>query len=292
MLSDTDRVVIVAEIGINSNGDVNLAKKMIDVAVDAGCDAVKFQKRTIDLVYTKEELDAPRESPWGKTNRDQKLGLEFSKDDYDEIDLYCEQKGIEWFASCWDEESVMFMSRYDVAYHKVASALLTKDKLLAAMRDSGKKVILSMGMSSAAEVNAAVSVLGESLDTVLHCTSTYPTKPDEMNMKVLRSLSSTHSFVDDQRVLCQLDDSVRVGFSNHYSGLLWVPIAVAYGAKMLEFHITLDRTMYGSDQAASIEPDGVKRIVDGTRLTEQMLGDGFKHVYESEIPIRKKLRGC
>lgn len=290
--SSKSRVVTVAEIGINHNGQVDIAKKLIDVAADAGVDAVKFQKRTVDRVYTQEELAAPRQSPWGITNGDQKRGLEFGKTEYDAIASHCRLRGVEWFASCWDLESVDFINAYDeVAYHKVASALLTRDDLLAAMVSSERRVIVSTGMSSIDEITHALDIIGSSLDTVMHCTSTYPTTPDEMNMRVISNMwkcslaRTTDSPIINTR-------GARVGFSNHYSGLIWVPLAVALGARVLEFHITLDRTMYGSDQAASIEPDGVKKLVEHARLAERMLGDGVKCVYDSELPVRKKLRGC
>jgi N-acetylneuraminate synthase len=285
--------VLIAEVGINHNGDIELAKRLIDVAADARCDFVKFQKRTIDLVYTKEELDAPRESPWGTTNREQKFGLEFTSAEYDEIDRHCRTRGIGWFASCWDVESVGFMDRYDVDHHKVASALLTDTRLLAAMAMSGRGTILSTGMSTVREIRHAVETLGSSLECIMHCTSTYPTVPDEMNLSVIDTMVCErlilHGSADAQKN-CEVPPGVLVGFSNHYSGLLWVPMVVALRAQVLEFHVTLDRTMYGSDQAASIEPEGVKRLVEHVELAERMLGDGFKHVYDSELPVKKKLR--
>lgn len=288
-LSDIDRVVVIAEVGINHNGDIDIAKRLIDVAIETGCDAVKFQKRNVDLVYSSEELDKPRESPWGTTNRDQKEGLEFHMDEYDWIDDYCHDMGIEWFASCWDPDSVDFMKRYSrVKYHKVASALLTDDELLRDMKTSGKNVILSTGMSSVSQVSHAINVLGSSLDTVLHCTSTYPTEPDEMNLSVIQRMREGILF--DVAGGCKIPAGVRIGFSNHYSGLVWVPMVVALGARVVEFHITLDRTMYGSDQAASIEPDGVRKVVENIRLAEKMLGTGVKRVYDSELPIMAKLR--
>lgn len=281
----------VAEIGINHNGSLDIAKRLIDVAADAGCDAVKFQKRDVDLVYSRDELTQPRVSPWGDTNGDQKRGLEFDRRQYDAIALHCKARGIEWFASCWDVNSIDFINRYDeVQYHKVASALITRDDLLAMMATSGRRTIISTGMSYATEIDRALVTLGDSLDTVMHCTSTYPTSADEMNMNVIRVMKTRGMISDAGRDISIRN--ARVGFSNHYSGLIWVPIAVALGAKMLEFHITLDRTMYGSDQAASLEPEGVRKLVEHVRLTERMLGDGQKCVYDSELPVRKKLRGC
>lgn len=294
MLTSLDHTVVIAEVGINHNGNLDIAKKLIEIAADAGCDAVKFQKRTIDVVYSQDELDKPRESPWGTTTRDQKYGLEFTEEQYDEIDRFCKEKNIDWFASCWDEQSVDFISKYqDVKYHKVASALLTNDSFLRKLVADGRDIILSTGMSTVAEIDHALDVIGHRLDTVMHCTSTYPSQPTEMNMSVIRDMVEYRYIYDGDRdspTRCYIRDTARIGFSNHYSGLIWVPIAIAMGAKVLEFHITLDRTMYGSDQAASIEPEGVRRLVEGVRVTESMIGDGFKRVYDSEIPILKKLR--
>lgn len=291
-LDDFDRVALVAELGINHNGSLDVAKRLIDVAADTGCDAVKFQKRTVELVYSADELDKPRESPWGSTNRAQKLGLEFGIEEYGELDAYCRSRGIEWFASCWDLESVKFIDQFEgVRYHKVASALVTRRDLLRAMRDSGRSVMLSTGMSTIEEVETAIVELGSSLDTVMHCTSTYPTAPSEVNMSVIDTMRCGRSLTDDTGRRCRIPFGTRVGFSNHYSGLVWAPMAVALGAQVLEFHVTLDRTMYGSDQAASIEPDGVRRLVEHVRLAEEMLGDGVKRVYDSELPVRAKLRG-
>jgi N-acetylneuraminate synthase len=276
-------IALVAEIGINHNGSVDIAKKLIDVAVENGCDFVKFQKRDIDLVYTKEELDAPRESPWGKTNREQKMGLEFSVDQYKEIDLYCKSKKVGWFVSCWDLKSLdeMELNFPDMPFHKVASALLTDRLFLQELKKTGRPVILSTGLSTEEQITEASKILGDALDTVLHCTSTYPTKPEEMNLTYLNKLREDRAYYDLKH---------RIGFSNHYSGLAWVPVVVALGAEMIEFHVTLDRTMYGSDQAASIEPEGVKKLVDYVAVTSKMLGHGRKEVYLSEQPIIKKLR--
>lgn len=275
-------VYVIAEIGLNGNGSVDLTKKLIDVAKDNGVDAVKFQKRTINKVYTQQELDTPRESPWGTTTRQQKEGLEFNRDQYDQIDQYCREVGIDWFMSAWDMDSLDFAESYQPKFHKVASALLTNrpflEKLASLRGDTADSyVILSTGMSTEKQIDTAVDVLGQSLHTILHCTSTYPTKPEEMNMRYIETLASRYPFAE-------------IGFSNHYSGVLWAPIAVSLGARMLEFHITLDRTMYGSDQAASIEPDGVKKLMEAVRLSQQMIGNGIKEVYDSEVPIIKKLR--
>lgn len=282
-------VKVVAEIGINANGSVEIAKKLIDVAADNGIDYVKFQKRTIDLVYSKEELDAPRESPWGTTNRQQKEGLEFGLEQYREIDLHCMRRHVKWFVSPWDPQSIDFIEQNfpNVPYHKVPSALLTDKPYLERLKATGRPIILSTGMSTDHQIKSACLTLDHSLACLMHCTSTYPTKPEEMNISYLRTMDPND---DDNFGNYVYGNEIELGFSNHYSGLLWVPIAITLGAKMLEFHITLDRTMYGSDQAASIEPDGVKKLMEHVRLTQQMLGDGVKRVYPSELPIIKKLR--
>lgn len=277
-------IKFIAEIGINHNGSVEIAKKLIDVAADAGCQYVKFQKRDIDVVYTKEELDAHRESPWGKTNRDQKIGLEFGLDEYKQIDEHCKLRGVEWFASCWDENSVDFIENNfpHVPFHKVASAKATDIKFLEKLKSTGKPIIASTGMMSELQIRKMLDILDDDVSVLMHCTSTYPTQPSEMNLYCVKTMQEDR---DDLGFM-----NYDIGFSNHYSGLLWVPIAVTLGAKFLEFHITLDRTMYGSDQAASIEPEGVKRLVTNALLTKQMLGNGNKTVYDSELPIIKKLR--
>jgi N-acetylneuraminate synthase len=270
---------VVAEIGINHNGDIELAKRMIDVAVAAGCDYVKFQKRTIDLVYTKEELLAPRQSPWGTTNGDQKRGLEFNGDQYEELDLYCFGKGIAWFASPWDLESLQFLARFDGCdFIKIPSALLTNEELLEACLDVDKQVILSSGMSDIPMIDNAVRILGkEKIYCIMHCTSTYPSKPEELNLKCIPDFKKRYPWA-------------KIGFSNHNPGIIYMPIAVALGAEMIEYHITLDRSSYGSDQAASIEPEGTFKLVKYIRGVEKAMGDGVKRIIDSEIPIMKKLR--
>ena len=272
-------IKLVAEIGINHNGDLDLAKKLIDVSVLAGCQYVKFQKRTIDLVYSEEELNKPRESSWGTTTRQQKEGLEFGRDAYSEIDLYCAIKGIEWFASPWDLESVKFLSEFeDCPYIKIPSALITNLELIEACAEYNKPLILSTGMSTWKEVDKAIDTVGkDAIEYILHCTSTYPTSPDECNVSCMDSLKERYPWA-------------RVGFSNHYPGLMAMVLALAHNAEMLEFHITLDRTMYGSDQAASIEPQGIFKLAEYIKLIEQMRGDGKKRIYPSEMPIMEKLR--
>ena len=267
---------IIAEIGINHNGSMDIATQLIDKATEAGCNAVKFQKRTIDMVYTKEELDAPRESPWGSTNRQQKEGLEFNMDQYRQLYNYTTAGNLDFIVSCWDLQSVDDIeNNIEVKYHKVASALLTDAIFLEKIKSTGKKSILSTGMSTYGQVCKAVSALGSNLEYVLTCTSTYPTKPEEVN--IARVATLTRGF-----------PGYKVGFSNHYSGFDACILSVALGAKAIEFHITLDRTMYGSDQAASIEH--VKELVSGIRHAEQMVGDGVISPYDSELAVMKKLR--
>jgi N-acetylneuraminate synthase len=267
---------VVAEIGINHNGDLGVAKTLIDVAVGAGCDAVKFQKRTIEVVYTEEELDRPRESPFGSTNRDLKVGLEFGRAEYEEIDRYCRERGIIWFASCWDDASVDFMEAFDPPCHKISSALLTHDSLLRHHRRYGRPIFLSTGMSTMEEVRHAVDVLGTDNLVLMHCTSTYPSRPEELNLRVIASL--------------QDEFPCPIGYSGHEVGLQTTLAAVVLGACAVERHVTLDRAMWGSDQAASIEPQGVTRLVRDIRVIEKAMGDGHKRVYDSELPVRAKLR--
>ena len=271
------KVLLVAEIGINHNGDLNLAKKLIDVAAFGGCDYVKFQKRTIDIVYSKEELDKYRESPWGTTNREQKHGLEFGEGAYDEIDRYCRGKNVGWFASPWDLQSVDFLMRYEPPFIKVASASLTDIDLLNRIKRTGTKVILSTGMSKKEELDNAITILGDNVEYILACTSTYPTLDDEMNMKFIRTLKKEYP-------------EYKIGFSNHSPGIQFSLIAVALGAEMLEFHITLNRAMYGSDQAASIEPEGVIKIGKHARNISKGMGTGEWTVFDSEEAIKQKLR--
>jgi N-acetylneuraminate synthase len=260
---------IVAEIGINHNGDLGLARKLISAAVAAGADAVKFQKRTVDVVYTRAELDKARESPFGTTNGDLKRALEFDEDSFAAIDEYCRMYGIMWFASCWDEASIDFLERFDPPCYKIASASLTDDDLLRYHRQFGKPIILSTGMSELEEIDHAVEVLGTE-------TSTYPSPPAELNLRALGKLRERYG--------------VPVGYSGHEVGLATSVAARALGACMVERHITLDRAMWGSDQAASIEPLGFQRLVKDIRAVEEALGDGTKVVYDSEIPVREKLR--
>ena len=267
---------VIAEIGINHNGSLEIAKQLIDEAYTAGCDAVKFQKRTVEVVYTPEELAKPRENPFGSTNGDLKRGLEFGLKEYKEIDRYCKEKGIAWFASCWDEKSVDFIGQFDVPCYKIASAVLTDDNLLKHHRSKGKPIILSTGMSDMKMIEKAVNTLGTKDLVIMHCTSTYPSKSDELNLKGISTL------------LDKFD--VPIGYSGHEVGLYTTFAAVVLGATVAERHITLDRAMWGSDQAASVEPQGFRRLVADIRTWEAAKGDGHIRVYESEVPIIKKLR--
>lgn len=276
LVGDGHPVFITAEIGINHNGSIEIAKKLIDVAKEAGCDAVKFQKRTVDVVYTKEELEKPRESPFGNTNGDLKRALEFDESEYREIDAYCKQKGIMWYASPWDEASVDFLDGFDIPVYKVASASLTDDGLLKHIRSKRKPVILSTGMSTLEHVDHAVSVLGKKDLVILHCTSTYPSKNEELNLRTINTLKERYG--------------VPVGYSGHEVGVSPSVVAAAIGACAIERHITLDRAMWGTDQAASLEPQGLERMVRDIRLLSVILGDGQKKIYDSEVPIMKKLR--
>jgi N-acetylneuraminate synthase len=267
---------VVAEIGINHNGDIGLARKLISAAVTAGCDAVKFQKRTVDVVYTADELERPRESPFGTTNGELKRGLEFDKEAFAAIDECCRMFGIMWFASCWDEASVDFIEGFDPPCYKIASASLTDDDLLRHHRRYGRPIILSTGMSELSEIDRAVEVLGTEDLILLHATSTYPSQPDELNLRAIATLRERYG--------------VPVGYSGHEVGLSTSVVARALGACMIERHITLDRAMWGSDQAASVEPSGFQRLVRDIRVLEKALGDGVKVVYESELPVQDKLR--
>jgi N-acetylneuraminate synthase len=275
-IGDSQPCYVIAEIGINHNGDIDLAKRLISVAVAAGCDAVKFQKRTVDVVYSAEELAKPRESPFGATNGDLKRGLELDYYDYQEIDAYCRASKIAWFASCWDEQSVDFIERFNPPCYKVASASLTDDNLLRHTRATGKSVILSTGMSTTEQIDHAVDVLGKENLILLHACSTYPAYYEELNLRAIPLMRDRYG--------------VPVGYSGHETGIASTVAASVLGACCIERHITLDRSMWGSDHAASLEPNGISRIVRDIRLVEQSMGDGVKRVYEREQPIIKKLR--
>lgn len=267
---------VVAEIGINHNGDVDLAKRLVSVAVAAGCQAVKFQKRTVGVVYSEEELARPRESPFGTTNRELKVALELGREEYEEIDAFCRASRIAWFASAWDERSVDFLAGFDPPAFKVASASLTDDALLRHTRAAGKPLILSTGMSTLEQIDHAIDVLGTSDLVLLHACSTYPARYDELNLRAIRSLRERYG--------------VPVGYSGHETGIATSVAAVALGACMIERHVTLDRAMWGSDQAASLEPSGITRLARDIRLVETALGDGVKRVVEREQVVMRKLR--
>lgn len=272
-------VFITAEIGINHNGDISIAKKLIDAAGIAGCDAVKFQKRTIEKLYSKEVLDSPRESPWGKTTREQKMGLEFGKSEYDQIDDYCKKKNMHWYASAWDVDSLNFLKQYDLKYNKVASAMLTNHDLLRGIAEEKKHTFISTGMSTTEQIREAVTIFRK-FDCpfeLQHSNSSYPMKIEEANIRCIETL--------------RREFNCNVGYSGHEVGAYLVCLlAVALGATSIERHVTLDRSMYGSDQAASLEIPGLIRLVNDIRSVEKIMGDGIKRVWESEIPVMKKLR--
>jgi N-acetylneuraminate synthase len=270
-------VFIIAEIGINHNGDMAIAKKLVDGAVFCGADAVKFQKRTIERVYSKETLDAPRESPWGTTQREQKMGLEFNLEQFQEIDRYCRDKGIAWFASAWDCEAQKFLQQFDCKYNKVASAMLGNTALLKMIAAEKKHTFISTGMYSLEEIDQVVKIFKDAgcPYELMHCNSTYPMPVDEANLRCIETLRSRYG--------------VNVGWSDHSTGLATSVAAVALGATSLERHITLDRSMYGSDQAASVEIVGFERLCKQVRAIERALGDGVKRVTDAEMKIRAKL---
>jgi len=271
-------IFIIAEIGINHNGDLGIAKDLIRVAKEARCDAVKFQKRTIDLVYSKELLDSPRESPWGTTQREQKEGLEFGIEEYKEIDAYCRQLGIEWFASAWDLESVMFLRKFDTKYNKIASSMIVYKELLEAIASEKKHTFISTGMSNYDQIDVAVQIFKQANCPfeLMHCVSTYPMNDEDANLRCIETLKDRYN--------------CNVGYSGHEVGLAVSYAAVALGITSLERHITLDRSMYGSDQAASVEPPGLVSLVNAVRKIEKAMGDGIVGVIEKEVPIAKKLR--
>jgi N-acetylneuraminate synthase len=272
-------VLIISEIGINHNGDIEIAKKLIDVAVSAGCDAVKFQKRNVEKVYSQELLNQPRESPWGKTQRDQKLGLEFSEKQYKVIDEYCKKKKIPWFLSCWDTSSQIQMQRFKTKYNKVASAMLVHTKLLEIIAKEKKHTFISTGMSTMKDITNAVNIFKKynCPFELIHSHSTYPMSMKEANLKVINTLQ--------KKFKC------NVGYSGHESSSYIVCVAaVMSGASSIERHITLDRSMYGSDQSASLEPEGLFRLVRDIRILDTIMGDGIKKICDSELPAQKKLR--
>ncbi len=269
---------VIAEIGINHNGSVDIAKELIDLAKSCNCDAVKFQKRDIDTVYTKEMLDSPRKSPWGTTQREQKEGLEFGKKEYDQIDKYCKKVGIDWFASAWDEKSQDFLKKYDLKYNKIASAMLTHMPFVEKVAKEKKHTFISTGMSSYEELDKVIEIFKKHKCpyTIMHCVSTYPCENEDCNILMVKTLK--------ERYNCD------VGYSGHERDVLPSVLATAMGARVIERHITLDRAMYGSDQAASLERRGLELVVRDSRLIPVILGDGKKKFTEKEKPIAKKLR--
>lgn len=276
-IGDGSPTYIIGEIGINHNGDIGVAKKLIDVACWAGCDAVKFQKRTPELAVPPDQREKMRDTPWGYiTYMDYRYKVEFGYDEYQEIDRYCKEKGITWFASCWDEPSVDFIEQFDPACYKIASASLTDTSLLKHLRSTGRPLILSTGMSTQYQIQEAVNLLGTDNLAIMHTTSTYPCPPEELNLRMVSTLRE------------QFD--CPIGYSGHEVGLPTTVAAVALGASLVERHITLDRAMWGSDQSASVEPGGLERLVKYIRVVEQSLGDGVKQVYGSEVPVMQKLR--
>ncbi len=272
-------VFITAEIGINHNGDLNIAKKLIDIAKSAGCDAVKFQKRTIDLVYDEETLNSSRDSPWGTTTREQKEGLEFSINDYKIIDKYCKANKISWFVSCWDTQSQIEMQKFKTKFNKIASAMLTHKNLLEIVAKERKPTFISTGMSTIKEIESAIKLFKKNKCPfeLMHSHSAYPMPIEEANLQLIPMLKKKFN--------------CKVGYSGHEVGAYNICIpAIVLGATSIERHITLDRTMYGSDQAASLEPEGLRRMVRDIRDLEKILGDGKKRIWKSELPAKTKLR--
>ena len=271
-------IFFIAEIGINHNGDMKICKQLIDLAVEADCNAVKFQKRDINSVYTKDFLDGHRDSPWGKTQRDQKMGLEFNKEEYEEIDRYCAKKNIAWFASAWDLNSQIFLRQFNSNYNKIASAMLVNLDLLKMVAEEKKHTFISTGLSTLEDIEKAVNIFKEKNCSfeLMHCVSTYPMRDSDANLNTITTLR--------KKFKC------KVGYSGHETGLAVSYAAAALGASSIERHITLDRAMYGSDQAASLAPPGLRKVVAEVRKIQVALGDGVKRIIKDEIPIAKKLR--
>ena len=271
-------IFIVAEIGINHNGQMDICKELIQAAADSGCDAVKFQKRDIDSVYTKDFLDSSRESPWGSTQRDQKQGLEFGKEEYNEINSFCEALGIEWFASAWDIKSQEFLQQFSCRYNKIASAMIVDTTLLRLVAEEGRHTFISTGMSTYEDIDRAVEIFRSANCSfeLMHTISTYPMKDEDANLNTIKTLQNRYG--------------CNVGYSGHEVGLAVSYAAAALGISSLERHITLDRAMYGSDQSASIEPAALRMLVGSVRKIEKAMGDGEKRIIESEVPIARKLR--
>lgn len=277
IVGDGQPVFVAAEIGINHNGDLEMAKKLIDVAVEAGCQAVKFQKRTPELAVPDSMKDVMRETPWGFISYlDYRHKVEFGQREYEEIDSYCRERGIQWFVSCWDTESIDFMEQFEPVAYKIASASLTDHKLLSRLADTERTLVMSTGMSTWDEVDAAIALLRSNPLIIAHTTSTYPCPPAELNLRLIGSLKDRYDF--------------PVGYSGHEVGLQTTCATVAMGASYIERHITLDRSLWGSDQSASVEPGGLRRMVRDIRVIEEALGDGIKRVYDSEKKQLNRLR--
>ena len=272
------KIYLIAEIGINHNGDISIAKELIDQSKDSGFDAVKFQKRHIETVYTKDQLDTHRESPWGKTTREQKYGLEFEKQEYDEIDKYCKEKNIEWFASAWDLESLKFLDQYDLKYHKIASAMIVDHNFLNEVAKRKKHTFISTGMSEIKDIDNAVNIFKNANCSfeLMHCVSTYPMKVEDANLATIDALKNKYK--------CD------VGYSGHENGIAVSVCATILGATSIERHITLDRTMYGSDQASSLEPNGFTTLIATINKMLISFGDEKKRFDQKEVAIAKKLR--
>tara|TARA_B110000881_G_scaffold174542_1_gene158923 strand:- start:210 stop:1046 length:837 start_codon:yes stop_codon:yes gene_type:complete len=272
-------IFLIAEIGINHNGDMSIAKKLIDHSKEAGFDAVKFQKRTVEKVYSKDYLDSPRESPWGKTQREQKKGLEFEFQEYQEIDEYCKKKNILWSASAWDIDSQKFLNQFNLKFNKVASPMMGNFPLLKEIASEKKKTFISTGMCDLEDIDKVVDVFKQKNCEfeLMHCVSTYPMKDEDANLLAIKTLRDRYN--------------CNVGYSGHETSLAKIGIVAAtLGATSIERHITLDRAMYGSDQSASISYEVLKNFTESVRVVQKILGDGEKKVTEKEIPIRKKLR--
>ncbi len=271
-------IVVIAEIGINHNGDMKICKQLIDVAAESGADCVKFQKRDINEVYTQEFLDSPRQSPWGATQREQKLGLEFSVDQYKEIEAYCQSKGLDWFASAWDIKSQKFLRQFNSKYNKGASAMIVYKELLEEIAGEGKHTFISTGMSTYNDIQKSVDIFREANCPfeLMHTVSTYPMKDSDANLNVIKTLREKYQ--------------CNVGYSGHEVGLAVSYAAAALGITSLERHITISRAMYGSDQSASVEPQGFRHLVGAIRKIESAMGDGKKIILDAEVPIAKNLR--
>src|SRR3990167_11161228 len=275
-IGDGHPAIVISEQGINAGGDIGTAKRLVDVSVECGVNATKTQKRSVDIVYSAEELARPRESPFGTTNGDLKRGLEFSKEEYDEFDAYCKSRDMTWISSCWDEASVDFIAQYDPPCFKIASACITDDNLLKYHLQYHRPLIISTGLTTLRQVDHAIEIVGTDNVVLLHCVANYPADPKCLNLRVIQTLKERYN--------------TPVGWSGHEVGLATTVAAVAMGANMIERHITLDRASWGSDQSASVEPQGLKRLVRDIRVVESAMGDGIKNVLPEELPVAKKLR--